>query len=232
MVLKAERLSRRYMRRTSQANYFYAVQDANLTLRPGEITVLMGRSGSGKTTLLHMLSGLLTPTDGRVLLGDTDLYALNDGALSRLRNEKIGVVPQGRSAIDSLTVLENVLLPGLLYGGGGNEASAMRWLEALGIGALANARPAELSGGELRRMAIARALAREPAVLLADEPTGDLDDENTDRVLSVLKGAARDEGRAVLIVSHDSEAARYADALWRMDGGTLTEVQEKTGKQF
>ncbi len=220
MILKAENVSRRYMRKTGQANYFYAVRDASLELRPGEVTVLMGRSGSGKTTLLHMLSGLLAPTEGRVLLGDTDLYALDDGALSRLRNAKIGVVPQGRSAIDSLTVLENALLPGSMYGGG-DEKEAMRWLEALEIAHLADVHPAGLSGGELRRAAIARALAQRPAVLLADEPTGDLDDANTRRVLGLLRDAAHREGTALLIVSHDVEAARCADALYRMDAGTL-----------
>jgi len=220
MMLRAENLSRRYMRKTGQANYFYAVRGASIALPPGEVAVLMGRSGSGKTTLLHMLAGLLKPTEGRVLLGDTDLYALGDGALSRLRNEKIAVVPQGRSAIDSLTVLENVLLPGTMYGGG-NAGEARRWLEALGIDHLADARPAELSGGELRRMAIARALAMKPAALLADEPTGDLDDGNTERVLSVLRDAAGGGDMAVLIVSHDSAAARYADRLYRMDGGEI-----------
>jgi len=184
----------------------------------------MGRSGSGKTTLLHMLAGLLTPTSGRVLLGETDLYRLDDRALSRLRNANIGVVPQGRSAIDSLTVLENVLLPGRMYGGTVDEAAARRWLAVLGIESLAGAWPAELSGGELRRMAIARAMAQGPKVLLADEPTGDLDDENTARVLSVLSEAARARDCAVLIVSHDSEAAGYADRLLRMDGGALEEV--------
>ena len=219
MTLKAENLSMRYMRKTGQANHFFAVRDANLELREGEATVLMGRSGSGKTTLLHMLSGLLKPTEGRVLLGETDLYALDDRALSKLRNEKISVVPQGRSAIDSLTVLENVLLPGAMYGGG-DEGEALPWLEALDIMHLKDARPSELSGGELRRMAIARALAQNPAVLLADEPTGDLDDENTGRVLTLLGDAAK-AGMAVLIVSHDSEAAQYADRLLRMDGGVI-----------
>ena len=220
MTLKAENLSKRYMRKTGQANYFYAVKGVSLELRPGEVTVLMGRSGSGKTTLLHMLSGLLTPSEGRVWLEDTDLYALDDRALSRLRNQKIGVVPQGRSAIDSLTVLENVLLPGTMYGGG-DEKAALRWLEALEIVQLKDARPAELSGGELRRMAIARAMAQDPAVLLADEPTGDLDDVSTGRVLELLKDAAREGGAAVLIVSHDNEAAAYGDAMYRMDGGVL-----------
>ena len=227
MTLRAENLSRRYFRKTGQANHFFAVRDVSLAINQGEVTVLMGRSGSGKTTLLHMLSGLLTPTEGKVWLDDTDLYALNDGALSKLRNARFGVIPQGRSAIDTLTVLENLLLPAQLSGGRDASEAAKRWMERLEIAHLADARPAELSGGELRRMAIARALAQDPAVILADEPTGDLDDENTRNVLAVLRDAAKVDGRAVLIVSHDDEAVRYADAVYRMDGGRLSEA--KTG---
>ena len=221
MTLSAENLSRRYMRKTGQSNHFFAVRNVSLTLCPGEVTVLMGRSGSGKTTLLHMLSGLLTPTEGRVLLDGQDLYAMNDAALSRLRNQAMAVVPQGRSAVDALTVLENVLLPGAMYGGAPDAGAARRWLEALDIASLADARPAELSGGELRRMAIARALAQNSGILLADEPTGDLDDENTARVLNVLREAAKGQGRAVFIVSHDDAAIRFADRLFRMDAGQV-----------
>ena len=220
-MLRAENLSMRYMRRSGQANFFYAVKDASLTLRPGEVTLLTGRSGSGKTTLLHMLAGLLTPTEGRVWLDDADLYALPDADLSRLRGARFGVVPQGRSAVDTLTVMENVLLPLQLRGEKGDVGKAADWLDALGVAHLRDARPKELSGGELRRVAIARALAGNPEILLADEPTGDLDDENTARVLSVLRGAARQDGRTVLVVSHDGEAVRYADRVCRMDGGTL-----------
>ena len=129
MTLNAENLSRRYMRKTGQSNHFFAVRNVSLTLCPGEVTVLMGRSGSGKTTLLHMLSGLLTPTEGRVLLDGQDLYAMNDAALSRLRNQALAVVPQGRSAVDALTVLENVLLPGAMYGGAPDAGAARRWLK-------------------------------------------------------------------------------------------------------
>lgn len=223
MILKAENLSKRYMRKTGQANYFHAVKGVSLGLRRGELTVLMGRSGSGKTTLLHMLSGLLTPTEGKVWLDDTDLYALDDRRLSRIRNEKLGVVPQGRSAVDTLTVLENILLPGQMYGGGVDVSAAARWMDALGIAHLRDARPAELSGGELRRMAIARALTRDPDVLLADEPTGDLDDENTEIVLQHLQNSAR-EGVSVLLVTHETTAANYADRIYRMEKGELLEA--------
>lgn len=212
----------RYLRRTGSANHFFAVKDVSLALEPGEVTLLMGRSGSGKTTLLHMLAGLLTPSEGKVWLDETDVYAMPDAALSRLRSEKIAVIPQGRSAVDTLTVLENVLLPAWLRGEKGDMKAAMGWLERLGIAELANARPAELSGGELRRMAIARALSGSARVILADEPTGDLDDENTATVLALLKDAAEREGRAVLLVTHDSEALPFGARRFRMDGGVLT----------
>ena len=247
-MLRAENLSKRYFRKTGGANHFFAVKDVGLELRPGEVTLLAGRSGSGKTTLLNMLSGLLTPTDGKVWLDDIDLYRMDDASLSKLRGECIGVIPQGRSAIETLTVLENILLPRQLCkvilpvaklsrqrrdgsgriedsdfatGEKGDAKAAEGWLGALGIAHLMNARPAELSGGELRRMAIARALASSAPVILADEPTGDLDDENTALVLDLLRDAAKKDGRAVLLVSHDGEAARIADSLYRMDGGAI-----------
>lgn len=231
-MLCANHLTRRYFRDTRHANCFYPVRDVSLELRPGEVVVLTGRSGSGKTTLLHMLAGLLAPTEGEVLLrreagpsGDgVSLYTLSDAALSRLRAEKIAVVPQGRSAVDTLTVLENILLPGRLRNAPGDAAEAWRWMEAMNIGSLSNVRPAELSGGELRRMAIARALMQDADVLLADEPTGDLDDENTERVLDTFADAAHAQGKAVLIVSHDSAALRIADRQFRMDGGALSET--------
>ena len=224
MILQAETISKRYFRKSGVANTFEAVRPVSMELNAGEVTVLIGRSGSGKTTLLHMLAGLLTPTEGRVLLEGQDLYALPDAALSRLRGEKIAVVPQGRSCLDSLTVLENALLPGRIWAGRNDRETALSWLEKLGIGHLADTRPAELSGGELRRAAIARALTQDARVLLADEPTGDLDDESTAAVLGILRDAAKAGGKAVFLVTHEDEALRYADRALRMDGGKLTQI--------
>ena len=221
MVLKAEQVSKRYFRKSGEANYFYAVKPVNLTLQPGTVTVVCGRSGSGKTTLLHMLAGILIPSEGKVWMGETDMYSLSDRDLSRLRNRSLGVVPQARSVLDTLTVKENILLPSVLYGTEDRTEEALSWMEKLNILHLAESRAAELSGGELRRAAIARTLCCRPEVVLADEPTGDLDDENTGLVLHCFRRTA-EEGAAVLIVSHDMEALNIADQVYRMDNGEMT----------
>ena len=230
-MIRAERITKRYFRKTGGANYFNAVHLLDLEIRPGEVAVLMGCSGSGKTTLLNMLCGLLAPTEGRVWIGDTDLYGLDDKALSRLRGERLGIVPQGRSAIDTLTVLENILLPAKLYGRPLPVEEARRRMAQLGIGHLADARPAELSGGELRRMAIVRALAQSPDFLFADEPTGDLDDENTRLVLSAFRDYAHEQKKTVFIVTHESDAMAYADRSFRMDGGQLITTADLEGAE-
>jgi len=223
MELRAENVSMRYFRRRGEANFFEAVCPVTLSLSGGEMVVLKGKSGSGKTTLTHILAGLLNPSEGKVYLDGTDIYALDDAALSELRNKRIGVVPQGRSAVDTLTVYENILLPGMLYGKGEDEsAKAEKWMEALGISDLRNAMPAELSGGELRRLAIARVLAGDPDVILADEPTGDLDDENTKTVLDAFHTFAHEKGRIVFIVTHESDVLPYADRILTMENGRIT----------
>lgn len=227
MILKADRISKTYFRGSGSSNYFYAVSPVSLELLPGTVTVLTGRSGSGKTTLLNMLSGILEPTEGKVLLDDTDLYGLDDAALSRLRNRRIGIVPQARSAVDTLTVRENILLPAVMYGEPASAEAAGEWMRFFGIERLADAMPRELSGGELRRTALVRALLREPDVLFADEPTGDLDDENTEKVLSALRDYAHRRNKAVFVVTHESGAPGYADRLLRMDQGRVAETENK-----
>ena len=221
MVIRADNISRRYFRKTGGANYFYAVRPLTMDMEGGKVVVLTGRSGSGKTTLLNMLSGLLMPSEGKVWYDAEDLYSLDDRALSRLRSEKTGVVPQGRSAVDSLTVLENILLPAGLYGKPLPVDAASRWMERLEIAKLRDAFPAELSGGELRRMAIVRALSQSPEVLFADEPTGDLDDENTNRVLTALHDYAHEQKKAVFMVTHENDALKYADLVYRMEDGQM-----------
>ena len=221
-MLVAQGVTKKFFRKgREEAQWFDAVSGADVSLAPGEFVVLMGRSGGGKSTLLNMLAGLLAPNEGCVQLNGQDLYALSDDELSRLRNEHIGVVPQGQTPLYSLTVVQNVTLPYLMYrADDGVEARALELLDSLGIRHLADSYPSELSGGEMRRMAIARALVCNPAVVLADEPTSDLDDENTRIVLRKLRDVA-DAGAAVLVATHDQAAIPFADRTLRIDGGKM-----------
>lgn len=221
MELRAEKISRDFLRPSAPQGFFMAVEETDFSLRAGALIAITGRSGSGKSTLLKMLAGLMEPGTGRVLLDDTDIYGLEEAELARLRNRQIGLAPQTLMVLSSLTVQENVLLPCSLYGEA-REAKprAEQLMERLGIVHLKGADPTELSGGELRRLTLARALVRDSAVLLLDEPTGDLDDENTRLVLTLLREEAA-RGKAVLLVTHEREAADYADSLYRMEAGRL-----------
>lgn len=222
MELRAESISQDFLRDSAREGYIVAVAEMDLCLSSGTVTAVMGRSGSGKSTLLHILGGLLPPVTGKVFVGATDLYALPEDARAELRSSGLGIVPQQLMSLRALTVRENVLLSALLYGREqGVSAHADALMERLGIASLAHVYPSELSGGELRRMMIARALAGTPQILLLDEPTGDLDAENTRRVLELVRETA-DAGTAVLLVTHEREAASYADVCYTMAEGRLT----------
>ena len=221
MILEATGLSKEFARARGGRRVFTAVHPLDIGLDEGQLTVISGHSGSGKSPLLTMLAGILTPTAGHVHVDGTDLYALRDEERSRLRNARIGLVPQGNTALRALTVLDNVLLPSVLYSR--DEAPAARGRELLttvGLADLAEAKPTELSGGELRRMAIARALLMEPSIVLADEPTAGLDSANATAVLTLLRDAAN-AGAAVLVVSHETEARHFADRSYTMEDGHL-----------
>ena len=222
MELRAESISQDFLRDSAREGYIVAVAETDLCLSSGTVTAVMGRSGSGKSTLLHILGGLLPPVTGKVFVGTTDLYALSEDARAELRSSSLGIVPQQLMSLRALTVRENVLLSALLYGrkqGVSMHADAL--MERLGIASLAHVYPSELSGGELRRMMIARALVGTPQILLLDEPTGDLDAENTRRVLELVRETA-DAGTAVLLVTHERAAASYADVCYTMAEGRLT----------
>ena len=222
MELRAENISQDFLRDSAREGYIVAVAEMDLCLSSGTVTAVMGRSGSGKSTLLHILGGLLPPVTGKVFVGTTDLYALSEDARAELRSSSLGIVPQQLMSLRALTVRENVLLSALLYGREqGVSAHADALMERLGIAPLAHVYPSELSGGELRRMMIARALAGTPQILLLDEPTGDLDAENTRRVLELVRETA-DAGTAVLLVTHERAAASYADVCYTMAEGRLT----------
>ena len=225
MIIEATGLTKEFARARGGKRLFTAVHPLDIGLEERQLTLVSGHSGSGKSTLANMLAGILTPTAGHVRLDGTDLYSLRDEELSRLRNERIGLVPQGHTALRALTVLDNVLLPSILYTK--DEAPADRareLLAAVGLDDLADAAPTELSGGELRRMAIARALLMDPAIVVADEPTAGLDSANATAALTLLRDAA-DRGAAVLVVSHEAEAQRFADRSYVMEDGHLCESE-------
>ena len=221
MTVQGIAIGKRYYRPTRTASHFEAVRPCSLELVPGSITEITGRSGSGKSTLLYMMAGLLQPSGGMVTVDGSDIYAMDDRERSLLRNRRMGLVPQGQTGLFALSVLDNVTLPAMLYGDSSAcEGRARELLGQLGMAHLEKSRVAELSGGELRRLAVARALVMEPKVLFADEPTDDLDDENSKLVLQMIRSCA-DSGAAVLLVTHEAEAAFYADRLFRMDAGSL-----------
>ena len=223
MIIEATGLTKEFARARGGKRVFTAVHSLDIGLEERQLTVVSGHSGSGKSTLANMLAGMLTPTAGSVHIDGTDLYSLRDEELSRLRNERIGLVPQGHTALRALTVLDNVLLPSVLYSK--DEAPIERARELLatvGLTDLAEAKPTELSGGELRRMAIARALLMDPSLVLADEPTAGLDHANAIAVLTLLRDSA-ERGAAVLVVSHEAEAQRFADRSYVMEDGHLRE---------
>ncbi len=223
MAVEAVAVSRQFFRKRADANVFFPVKETSITLDSGKLTLLVGASGSGKSTFLHMMAGILEPTTGKVLVDGEDIYKMEDPALAKFRNENMGVIPQGQAMVNSLTVLENALLPHTMYAKCVDpevEAKAKDLLNSMGIGELADVRASELSGGEIRRVAIARALVNDPKVILADEPTSDLDDENTELVMKALKKVA-EAGKVVLVVTHDKDVIKYADVIYRMKDGEM-----------
>jgi putative ABC transport system ATP-binding protein len=198
-----------------------AVQDVSLTVGPGEIVLIMGPSGSGKTTLLSMLGALLRPTEGRISLNGEDLTAAGEGRLPGIRLRHFGFIFQDFNLLSALSALENVAIVAQLAGlrNGAARTKAARVLEALGLGKRLNFLPEKLSGGEKQRVAIARALVNDPALILADEPTANLDSKIGHEIMQVLRRIAKEQGRSVVIVSHDQRIKDIADrVLWLEDG--------------
>ncbi len=227
-VVKLENLEKSYQLGKTTVQ---ALRGVSLTLHEGEFMVVMGPSGSGKTTLLNIIGTLDKPTSGKALIDGEDIAKMNDRQLTKLRRYKIGFVFQFHNLIPVLTALENVQLP-LLTAGTGRKASEDRANELLGRVGLEDRidhLPDELSGGEQQRVAIARALANRPRIILADEPTGDLDTKTGSEVVQIMYTMAKRERAAVVVVTHDPVIAERADRLLEMRDGRISEnVREPT----
>src|SRR5687768_3279651 len=209
VILQARGLTKVYRRGASEVR---AVDGIDLDVEAGEFMAIMGRSGSGKTTLLDLLGCLLRPTGGHLAIDGRNVIGASDGDLATIRRERIGFVFQEFNLIPTLTAVENVLLP-LRYGPRRRDgrARAAELLELVGLTGRASHRPTELSGGEQQRVAIARALVNEPAVILADEPTGELDSTTSERLVATLRGLNRDRGVTTIVVTHDAGVAGATD---------------------
>lgn len=207
----------------------HALHEVDLTIARGEFVALYGASGSGKSTLLNLISGIDPPTSGKIFFEDQELTAMTDTQLTLLRREKIGFVFQFFNLLPTLSVLENVLLPGQLREKAlpGLDERAVALLARLGIRDRREAFPEQLSGGQQQRVAIARALINDPPLILADEPTGNLDSENGLNILNLLKQLAVQERRTVLLATHSVEAARFADRLYQVRDGKITALSSE-----
>ncbi len=195
--------------------------------------VLLGKSGSGKSTLLNLLSGIDDPSAGRIFIGDTEVSALNEQRQTLFRRDNIGIIFQFFNLIPTLTVLENITLPRELGGQSrvSAEAQARELLERVGLAQRADDFPDKLSGGEQQRVAIARALAHEPLIVLADEPTGNLDEETGERVLALLLELTRTAGKTLIMATHNPEVVPFADRVARIHEGKLV-VTEQNARQM
>ena len=198
-----------------------ALDGVDLTVENGEFVAIVGTSGSGKSTLLHMLGGLDRPTGGSVLVEGRDIFALKDEELTIFRRRKIGFVFQSYNLVPVLSVYDNIVLPIQLDGGRVDEAYVNQVIEALGLEQKLDHLPNQLSGGQQQRVAIARALATKPAILLADEPTGNLDSRTSQDVLSLMKTTGQKFAQTMVMITHNEEIAQLADRIVRIEDGRI-----------
>ena len=224
IVLKVEKIVKVF---ESAAGRVAALRGVNLSIKRGEFVSIVGPSGSGKSTLLNMIGALDRPTSGKVFINGVDVFSLSDSELATMRNHLIGFIFQSYNLINRTTVLKNVQLPAILSDmeGSKKEQRARKILDVLGIGDKANYKPASLSGGQQQRVAIARALMNDPAMILADEPTGNLDTKTGQEVFDLLKMLSNKFRRTIVMVTHNPELAEATDrAIFIRDGMVEKEV--------
>ncbi len=218
VILQTKDLKKYY---GSQDTEVRALDGVNLSVENGEFVSIVGTSGSGKSTLLHMLGGLDRPTSGQVLVDAKDIFALKDDALTIFRRRKIGFVFQSYNLVPVLNVFENIVLPIELDGNSIDQSYVTQIIDTLGLSSMKNRLPSQLSGGQQQRVAIARALATKPAIILADEPTGNLDSHTSQDVLSLLKITSTKFGQTIVMITHNEEIAQLADRIIRIEDGQI-----------
>lgn len=222
-VLYAENLKKYY---GSGESLVKALDGVSLKVERGEFVAIVGTSGSGKSTLLHMLGGLDRPTGGRVIVDDKDISRLKEDALCVFRRRKIGFVFQSYNLVPVLNVYENIVLPVELDGGRADQNYVNQVIALLGLEQKLNNLPSQLSGGQQQRVAIARALSSRPAILLCDEPTGNLDSKTSQDVLSLLKVTGERLGQTMVMITHNEEIAQLADRIIRIEDGRIVKAGE------
>ena len=223
VILKAEGIEKQY---GNEKTGVHALRGIDLEIEEGMFYAIIGKSGSGKSTLLHILGGLDKPTKGAIFLEGENISALRGNALALVRRRRIGFVFQSYNLLEEHTVMENILLPIHLDGRVQDVKFVDQVVDALGIRDKLSSYPDELSGGQKQRVAIARALAPKPAILLADEPTGNLDDKTSREVMELLGKSAREFGQTMVLVTHDREIASQADRVVTIADGRIQSIQE------
>jgi ABC-type lipoprotein export system ATPase subunit len=203
-----------------------ALQNVAFEVSQGELVLLIGPSGSGKTTLLNLIAALDRPDSGKILVDGLDVTGMSRSAAAGYRDERVGMIFQSYNLLPQLTALENILLP-MIPRRQPNRRRALELLETVGLGDRCRHRPSELSGGEQQRVAVARALINDPWLILADEPIGNLDDENARRIIALLSDACRQRGKTVFLVTHDREMVGPADRVFEVRTGSLTSIERK-----
>ena len=226
-ILQVENLKKIY---GTGPNAVHALDGVNLSVEKGEFVAVVGTSGSGKSTLLHMLGGLDRPTSGKVLVDGKDIFSLKEEALTIFRRRKIGFVFQSYNLVPVLNVYENVVLPIELDGRKVDKTYIQTILQTLGLKDRQTALPNQLSGGQQQRVAIARALASSPAIILADEPTGNLDSQTSQDVLSLLKVTSQKFSQTMVMITHNEEIAQMADRIIRIEDRKIQNQQTWRGQ--
>lgn len=222
--LSARKIYKRYASKSNMKDELTVLSGVSISIPESKIIAIHGPSGCGKSTLLHILGGLDRPTSGQVLWDDQDISTMNDTELARFRNQNLGFVFQFHHLLPEFTALENVFIPALVTGSEKSKAEkrARELLSRFGLGDRSEHKPSELSGGEQQRVAVARALMNNPQVILADEPTGNLDDNNTNIMLDLLFGLRDKERVSIVLVTHDREIVRRANIIYELGHGELT----------